>query len=89
MPEILFFLASLNWTYINDRNVTGWFADQNGKHLYSFYHDKRADALAIVFWSGHPRERVPLAWVLDRDGFRIQELEYFPDVAPSLRETMQ
>lgn len=72
MPLILTYLLSLQWAYLDDPNIQGWFANEKGKPKYSLYYDKNAKALAAVFWSQHPRETIPLAWVLDNKGFRVQ-----------------
>lgn len=87
MPSILLYLLSLDWAYVNTKDIEGWFASKNGKPQYSFYYDKQLEAAAMVQWSNHPRERVPLALVLDRNGIRVQQQELRP--LNPLTETQQ
>lgn len=75
MPLLLTYLLSLSWTYVEDQTIKGWFANDGGKPRYSVYYDKQAKALAIIHWSGNPAETVPLGWILDEKGFRIQKQE--------------
>lgn len=78
MTAFLLYLASLNWIYLDDGNIQGWFASAQSRPVYSVYYDRTQHAVAIIHWSGHPREDIPLAWIVDRDGFRIQEQHLRP-----------
>jgi hypothetical protein len=87
MMSLLLTLVSLNWTYLEERTIQGWFAERNGRPFYSVYYDKPTRSFVIVQWSNHPREVVPLALVLDKDGFRVQPRQ-IRDARP-WTETMQ
>lgn len=72
MTTMLLCLLSMQWAYLDDTSIQGWFANHQGKPKYSIYYDKKAQSAAIVHWSQHPRETIPLACVLTSKGIHIQ-----------------